>query len=363
MSKRIIFCVTNDLNTDQRMIRICTSLQDAGYATTLVGRQRQDSLPLKERKFKQVRLNCFFSSGKFFYLEYNIRLLFWLFFQATDAICAIDLDTIVPATIVAKLKGKKMIYDAHEYFPYVPEVIERPFTQKIWLWVEKTCLPKCDLVYTVSGSIANEFQKHYGKQVYTIRNVSFEREWTDIEKPKKNIVYQGALNTGRGLEQLIEACKGKNYVLFLYGDGDVKQKLQDLVNSYGLEKQVLFKGKVSPDELWKETRQAYIGINFAENKSLSYWLSLSNKLFDYIQAGVPQVMMNFPEFVALNEPNPFGVVIDDLKPETIQIAIDSLLNNANLYNQLRNNCVALRKELTWENESVKLVQYYHELFK
>jgi len=56
-------------------------------------------------------------------------------------------------------------------------------------------------------------------------------------------------------------------------------------------------------------------------------------------------------------------VIADLKPETIQHAIDSLLNNANLYNQLRNNCVALRKELTWENESVKLVQYYHELFK
>jgi glycosyltransferase involved in cell wall biosynthesis len=345
------------------MIRICTSLQEADYNTTLVGRVLKESLPLNERKFKQVRLNCFFSKGKFFYLEYNIRLLFWLFFQATDAICAIDLDTIVPSTIVAKLKGKKLIYDAHEYFPYVPEVIERPFTQKMWLWVERTFLPKCDLVYTVSGSIAKEFEKHYGKKVYTIRNVSFERTLANIEKTEKHLIYQGALNTGRGLEQLIEACKGKDYVLHLYGDGDVKQELQAMVSRFGLEKQVLFKGKVSPDELWKETQQAYIGINFAENKSLSYWLSLSNKLFDYIQAGVPQIMMNFPEFVTLNEPTPFGLVITDLKPETIQNAIDSLLNNANLYNQLRNNCVALRKELTWENESVKLVQYYHELFK
>jgi len=363
MPKRIIFCVTNDLNTDQRMIRICSSLQQAGYQTTLVGRVLKDSKPIANRSFHQVRLTCFFNKGKQFYLEYNLRLLFWLFFQKADAVCAIDLDTIVPATFIAKIKRWKLIYDAHEYFPYVPEVIERPVTHKLWLWVEKTFVPQSDLIYTVSRSIAKEFEKHYHKTVYTIRNVPTIKPLEEDDKQERIILYQGALNKGRGLEQLIEAIKGTAYILHLYGDGDVREELQQSVQQLGLEKQVFFKGKLSPDDLWKETQKAFVGINFAENKSLSYWLSLSNKLFDYIQAGVPQIMMNFPEFVSLNNQKRFGIVIDDLEKETIQEAIAELYDNPLLYAELKNNCVALRQELTWENESKLLVQQYNELFR
>lgn len=110
MGRRIIFTVTNDLAFDQRMQRICGSLAAAGYAVTLVGRLKNDSRSLTNQPYQQVRLkHMLFSKGKLFYLEFNIRLLFYLLFVRTDAICSIDLDTALPGILVAKLR-KSIIF-------------------------------------------------------------------------------------------------------------------------------------------------------------------------------------------------------------------------------------------------------------
>src|SRR5688572_4439375 len=113
---KIIFAVTNDLTYDQRMQKICRSLVKAGYEVELVGRERDFSIALSEEPFQQTRLKCIFNKGKLFYVEYNLRLLFYLTFSQFEAACAIDLDTIVPVCIIGKLKGAKLVYDAHEYF-------------------------------------------------------------------------------------------------------------------------------------------------------------------------------------------------------------------------------------------------------
>jgi hypothetical protein len=82
---RIICTVTNDLSHDQRMIRICTSLQQAGYDVCLVGRSLPDSPPLRTRPFRQHRLRCWFHRGKLFYLEYQLRLWYYLYQQPAAA--------------------------------------------------------------------------------------------------------------------------------------------------------------------------------------------------------------------------------------------------------------------------------------
>ena len=105
--KRITFTVTNDLSYDQRMQRICTSLVKAGYDVLLVGRKLNDSVVLKKEAFKQKRLYCFFKKGFLFYAEFNLRLFFSLLFIKTDAVCAIDLDTILPCYFISALRGKK----------------------------------------------------------------------------------------------------------------------------------------------------------------------------------------------------------------------------------------------------------------
>jgi hypothetical protein len=112
VKKKIICTVTNDLNYDQRMIRICTSLVNAGYDVELVGRLRKHSLPVTERNYKQTRLRCFFNKGKFFYLEYNIRLFFFLVFRNADVFSAVDLDTLLANTLASRIRSKKL-YSMH----------------------------------------------------------------------------------------------------------------------------------------------------------------------------------------------------------------------------------------------------------
>ena len=78
---KIIFTVTTDLSYDQRMGRICSALAEAGFEIELVGRKRKISKALKQKKYKQTRLFCWFDKGKAFYIEYNLRLFVYLLFQ------------------------------------------------------------------------------------------------------------------------------------------------------------------------------------------------------------------------------------------------------------------------------------------
>jgi glycosyltransferase involved in cell wall biosynthesis len=363
--KKIIFCVTNDLVHDQRMNRICRSIQKAGFEVTLAGRLLSNSKELINEPYHQKRLWCFFSKGKLFYIEYNIRLLFWLFFQKTDGICAVDLDTIIPSYIAGKLKGVKLSYDAHELFTDVPEVINRPAIQKIWQKIEKTFVPGFELCYTVSHSIAIEFKKRYGKDFLTIRNVPIlQYDFIPADNfSRRLILYQGALNEGRGLEALISAMHDIDAKLWIAGEGDLSQQLREQVKKEMLESKIKFLGFIAPKDLKAITVQATIGFNVAENKGLSYYLSLNNKFFDYIHAAVPQVINNFPEFATLNEKYKVGITVNDCNKTEIAATINEVLNNFGSYSEFSANCILASKELNWNIEEVKLIAAYHELYR
>jgi len=363
--KRIILTVTNDLTYDQRMQKICTSLSNGGYEVELVGRERDFSIPFKNQPFKQTRLKCFFNKGKLFYFEYNLRLLLYLAFSKFDAVCAIDLDTIAPIYITGKLKGAKLIYDAHEYFTEVPEVVRRPSVQKVWKWVEKTFLPRFDLVYTVSESLAQLFQKEYRKEVHVILNappLNRDIQNTSSEHDRY-ILYQGALNESRGLEQLIEAMPNINCKLKLAGEGDLSQKLRDLTKSLNLQHKVEFLGYIEPPQLKQITAAAAIGISISENNGLSYYYGLSNKFFDYIHCLVPQIASDYPEFRKQNDKYHVAVLINDCNSAEIKAAIERLLSDKALYLQLQNNCKTCREEMNWQQEEKKLLSWYGHLFR
>lgn len=363
VSRKIIFTVTNDLTYDQRMQKICRSLSNAGSEIELVGRERSFSLPLSIEPYKQTRLKCIFNKGKLFYLEYNLRLLFYLMLQKADALCAIDLDTIVPVSLIGKAKGAKLIYDAHEYFTEVPEVIRRPSVKKIWEWVERTFVPRFDLAYTVSPALAELFSEKYQKQFQVILNTPLLVQPSTVNHQLSTILYQGALNEGRGLENLIEAMRDVNAKLFLAGEGDLSDELRSLTKKLSLESKVEFLGFVNPAELKELTAKASIGINLLENKGLSYCYSLSNKFFDYIHAGVPQVCIAFPEYKKVNDEYEVALLVETCAIDEIKGAIQRLLNDEDLYQRLQKKCEVCARDLNWQNEEKKLVTLYDELFR
>jgi glycosyltransferase involved in cell wall biosynthesis len=368
--KKIILTVTNDLTYDQRMIRICSSLAAEGYNITLVGRRLKKSQPFDYQQFKHKYFSLFFNRGKFFYVEYNIRLFFWLLFQRFDIVCGIDLDTILPCYFAAILRGgKPCVYDAHELFTDTPEVERRPAIRKMWLAVERFVVPRVTHCYTVGQSVAVEFEQRYGRKFEVIRNLPFKihpitqsPNHPITQSPNHILLYQGALNEGRGLEQAIEAMQNvENCVFWLAGEGDLSEILRGLVVEKNLENKVKFLGFIKPKDLPNITRQATIGLNIAEDKSLSYRLSLPNKIFDYIQAGVPQICTQFVEFQRLNDAFNIAYMVSDIEKEQLSEAINRLITDKVLYQNLKENCVKAAAVLTWENEVKKLIAFYAKI--
>jgi glycosyltransferase involved in cell wall biosynthesis len=372
--KKIILTVTNDLTYDQRMIRICSSLAAEGYDITLVGRRLKTSQPFDYQQFKHKRFSLFFNKGKFFYVEYNLRLFFWLLFQRFDIVCGIDLDTILPCYFAAILRGgKPCVYDAHELFADTPEVTRRPTIRKIWLAVEGFIVPRVKYCYTVGQSVADEFEQRYGRKFDVIRNLPFRNDEmtklrdyelrnNPITQLQNILIYQGALNEGRGLEQAIEAMQDvENCAFWLAGEGDLSEILRGLVVEKKLENKVKFLGFIKPKDLPNITRQATIGLNIAEDNSLSYRLSLPNKIFDYIQAGVPQICIQFVEYQRINDANNIAYMIPKIEKGLIAEAINCLITDKVLYQKLKENCEKAAAVFTWENEVKKLINFYSKV--
>lgn len=359
--KRIVFTVTNDLTYDQRMNRICSTLQAAGYDITLIGFMKKRSVKLEQKPYKQIRLNLFFVKGKLFYLEYNFRLFWYLLFKKYDIYTGIDLDTLLPVFFNAKLKGKPCVYDAHEYFTELPEIVARPLIKKMWIKLERFLLPKIKYNYTVGNAIAEELTKKYKTTFEVIRNVPILSEDVAEVSVGNYILYQGALNMGRGLEALMEGMAYVNADLYIAGEGDLSAELRAFAAELPHKEKIRFLGYVRPADLKKYTNEAKIGINLVEHLGLSYFYSLSNKFFDYIHAGKPQVTMNFPEYKKLNDQYDVAVLIDEPEKKLIASAINKLLTDVKLYVELEHNTIEAKKDLNWQKESVKLIQFYKQI--
>jgi glycosyltransferase involved in cell wall biosynthesis len=364
-SKKIIHTVTNDLTYDQRMIRICTSLAKAGYQVVLVGRQLPESIPLEEQPFEQVRLACRFHSGKLFYLEYNLRLLLWLYGQSFDLINAVDLDTLLPAYLAARRRGKPCVYDAHEYFTEVPEVVNRPLTRWIWGSLAALIIPRLQHAYTVGPRLAELFTKKYRTAFATIRNLPWQQK-ENVLPPEAGkeviILYQGRLNEGRGLETAISSMHLlEGAQLWLAGEGDLSEDLRAMVVREGLEDKVQFLGYLRPEALRQITLLAHIGLNLLEHKGLSYYYSLANKALDYIQAGLPSVQMDFPEYRALQEKHQVFALVDQLTPDDLAKVLTHLINHTDHWLDLHHHCLQAREELCWEEEEKMLTAFYRNI--
>lgn len=341
------------------MHRICTTIQENGFKVTLVGKRNSNSKEFQTKKFNTKRLYCFFNKGKFFYLEFHIRLFFYLLFLKFDTLCACDMDTLGVGVFLKYLRKKPLVFDAHEYFSETSGLVGRTKEKKIWQFLERVLIPHVDKAYTVCESLAKIFSENFKIPFGVIRNVPITKH---IEKstspfPSKTILYQGVLNKGRGLESILQVMTKIDYHLVIYGKGPLDSFLKAEVKRLNLETKVTFKGNVSPDELKNVTPHAYVGINLLEGLGFSYYYSLANKFFDYIHAGIPQINMSFPEYYALNKQYGVSLLVDSLDECALVDALKKL-ENQDVYNSLVQNTFKAKSELCWEIESQKLLQFY-----
>lgn len=343
------------------MIRICGSLAEAGYRVTLVGRKLKGSAALAQTSYHQHRIRCTFNKGFLFYAEFNLRLFYWLLSQKTDVICAIDLDTILPCYLLSRIKKIPRVFDAHELFCEMKEVVRRPLVKRVWTAIEKYCVPRFENGYTVSSMIAAHYRKSYGVNYALIRNMPIDRHIPPASQRGRFILYQGAVNEGRCFEQLIPAMKWVKMPLHIYGDGNFVEQVRELIHMNGLEDRVFLKGKLLPAELPSLTRTAFIGISLFDGSVMHNRYSLANRFFDFIQAGVPQICSHFPAYRELNDQFGVALMVEEHSSDNIAASLNKLIENELIYEEMVKNCQVAARVLNWQHEVGSLLDFYQKL--
>ena len=362
---KAIVSVTNDLTTDQRVHRTCIALSKAGYEVLLVGRLRKNSLKLARRSYSMHRMKLSFDKGPLFYANYNLRLFFFVMHRPTDLIVSNDLDTLAGCYTALRWKkffGKKtrLLHDCHEYFRGVPELVGRKLTTRIWKTIEDHIFPGLNAVIAVNQSIARLYEQEYSLPVTVIRNVPFRREPGEaadktkygIEPGQKVILYQGAVNVDRGLEEAIQAMKfiRTDAKLVIAGTGDVFDRIRQFAADQKVGGKVVFVGQVPFQELYPITLMADLGLSIEKDVSLNYHYALPNKFMDYIQAGVPVLISPFPEMKAVVDKYFIGETIQNHDPGYLAGRFDAMLMNTERMELYRQNLVRAAEDLCWENE-------------
>lgn len=361
---RISLSVINDLVSDQRVHRIASALQAEGHQVSLIGRLLPTSPALSDRPYQTKRMKLRFTQGKFFYLEYNWRLFWVLLRSKNEIMVANDLDTLLANYLAAKLKGARLVYDTHEYFTEVPELIHRPRTRNIWLRLEKWLFPKLKTVYTVNSSIAEIYKEKYGVEVRVIKNVPLRQKISQSLSKENVLIYQGALNLGRGIQLMIDAMEYlPDCVLWIFGGGDLEQELKEHAAAKAWKNRVIFHGRYPFEQLFERTCQAKLGFSLEEDLGANYHFASPNKVYDYIQAGVPVLVSDLPEMRRTAEAFGVGEVLDDEErnPKKLAARVVGMLANEEKYQSYVQNCMLAAAELNWEKEKKKLLSLYEKV--
>jgi glycosyltransferase involved in cell wall biosynthesis len=269
-----------------------------------------------------------------------------------------DLNTLPQGYVCAKwrLKKRKLIYDSHEV--QTSRTGYGSFQGKM----EGFLIKKMDEMIVENHTRAKFNEELYGFYPHVLHNYPFKSKDNSTEKAplheilglhpdEKILLYQGGIQAGRGLEKLVEAVPlFKEGTLVFIGDGKIKPQLEKMVKEKGLQDKVKFLPKVPVAELPKYTRNGYLGFQVLNNTNFNHYSASSNKLFEYMMAGVPVIACSFPEIQKVVETEKVGICVDSHDYEDIARGVNELLAQPALREELHNNCLLAKDKYNWENE-------------
>ncbi|WP_305751747.1 glycosyltransferase [Mammaliicoccus sciuri] len=313
-------------------------------------------------KFKKIRK--WFINGAII-----TRMIVKGYIQNADIYHANDLNTLPQAIICSKLrlKPKPLIYDSHEVQSdrtgYNPKTIKR---------IESFMLKFVDQMIVENHTRAKYNEDIYGFYPKTLYNYSEkynieEKQQINLHKKiginedEKILLYQGGLQQGRGLELLIEAMDEieEGHLLFI-GGGKLTQTLKEQAEASKQADRIHFLDKVPFQELPSYTREAYLGFQVLQNICFNHYSASSNKLFEYMMAHVPVISCDFPEIKKVVEETNTGIVVDSHNASEIANAVNQLVKDTSLRNQLSENTKQAKEIYNWNNEKSKLLEVYNQ---
>jgi glycosyltransferase involved in cell wall biosynthesis len=289
-----------------------------------------------------------------------------------DVVHAHDFSTLPAGWLASRLCRIPLVYDAHEvnldregYYRQLVRIIA---------WVEGCLIRRCDRVITTTGLRARHFRR-----VYRLRRtpavLQNRPEYHPTAMPPVDLrarftiapdallcLYQGGLQAGRGLHNLIAAVAATEGVhLVLLGGGQQQQALRAHTERFDGASRIHLLEQVGSADVAAFTRAADVGAQVLRNTCFNHWSTDSNKLFEYAQAGLAVIASDFPEIRRIVQAYDFGVLVDPHDISAIGAALARLRDDRMLLARLRGNAVRAAPMLDWGSQEPLLLDLYAEL--
>jgi glycosyltransferase involved in cell wall biosynthesis len=253
--------------------------------------------------------------------------------------------------------GTPIIYDAHDFYS---DVIPTWLGKRLEAW----CIRKAAAVVTVSKGVKKLIQREFGSKALVVRNCHDAR----LEKtPSKNLrealnlpsdafllVTVGQAKPGLAAAEAMEALATLPEKVHLALIGKNTSTYQEIVQRYELRSRVHLVPPVKQDEVVQFIQSADVALILYYPFSSNYINCLPNGFFQSFSAGLPLLYPELPEIKKLAEQHSLGLPIDPRSPESIRMAVMSMLNDDRSLAKHKANSLAARLALSWEQEEVNL---------
>ena len=285
---------------------------------------------------------------------------------------ASDLYVLPAMQAAARHHGGRLAYDARELYPHVGATAGRPWARLFWYAVEGLHVRRADAVFTVGERIAEELVRLYGIRPPTVvyntppmQRVARSRwlhEQTGLPPETPLVLYQGYLKRGRGCERLVEAMpQVEGAALVFLGEGPLQPELEARVRRLGLGRRVRFLPMVPPGELLRASASADVGACLIEGITRSLRLSLPNKLFEYLMAGVPVLASDLPEIRRVVAGHGVGRLVDWRDGDAIVEALREMTGRPDKRARWASRVPGVFETFSWEAASDRLQGVYRDL--
>jgi glycosyltransferase involved in cell wall biosynthesis len=364
---KVAYFILNSFEYDTRARLEVETLSKLGYEIDVIVTVGADADNFLGHPLHRIKQNKW-PSRKVRFLQYNLAAEIGIDVKA-DIYHAVDVDVLTAAYRAAKKTGGKLIYEARELYTELEPLKGRRVVKAIWEAVERRYISTADYVFTINNSIADELVKRYGvKRPDVIRNVAKLpeklspvnlHEKYNIPADQKILIYQGVLRSGQGLMYALDVMKHlDNTMLIMLGAGHLVDELNKKIADLGLENKVILPGRVPPEELLNYTAGADAGLLFMEDTALNNKLALPQKIFQYLVAGISQIVSPMPEIAGFVEAENTGIVVSLDDPVKASKSINTFLSDNLKLKQIKTNCEKSSKINNWDVESKKLVEIY-----
>ncbi len=284
-----------------------------------------------------------------------------------DALLANDWEALPVAIETATQTGAKLVFDSHEYAPleFANRYSWRFFFRPAIVHFLLKGSSQIDASVAAWPAISERYKQEFGFEPLVLLNIpeSGALRERPVDFNHVRLVHHGVAIRGRKLENMIKALAASHprfrlHFILMDRDSGYLDELKKLSEKLAPGR-IVFEDPVRPEEIVERISEYEIGFYLLAPTNFNNRMSLPNKLFDYIAAGIAVCIGPSPAMAEIVRQYGLGWVAPSFEPKDVTETLNQIT-----YGQLLDRRLASRetaKKINAATEMKKLLNIYERL--